>query len=510
MLPEILALIIDFVITKPNDKEVSEAEDYGRTRIMTTQDTPWPFMLVCKTWHEIIVSTPTLWSAFFAIVQENQYLETAHLPSMLDIYLRRSKNTPLTLCIIGRFNSRGSDNCDKAQFTIIDLLSRASLHQHRWEDVRLAFEGKRLAREPILPLERKAICLTMDFKDTVMLKRLHISLYYLPKYFGGYRVALARCDSLEDLELQGVPEILAPNTISKYASAYFPNLRTFYLSSSHEEMHHQNCSLLRLSPGLVDLKFLVHYRQDTQIATPMTPPLLLPKLLRLYISTTPRGLSLRCLQSMNLPSLAGLDLDRCSFDDESLFEIAGLVCRHPLTSLTLRIDNIAEQFSGLAFEAVLRSLPGLEHLSLINNFPTGFLCLEPLFRALARISLRDNDRSQHILSRLTSFELDASPSDLLIKKGFSSVIKDTVLACKHRYPAKFRLLIYCEDSSQDTAVLEDEATQSFLRDGDVRRCITDTFCVSVNRKYVEKTTYVDTTSFNERMLTLSNSTHALW
>ncbi len=101
MVHEILAPIIDFAITKPNDLKILCAENWSKTRIMTKEDTPCPFMLVCKAWHEVISSNPTLWSAFFALIFDKQYLDISHLRSMLDAYLQRSKNMPLTLRLVG-------------------------------------------------------------------------------------------------------------------------------------------------------------------------------------------------------------------------------------------------------------------------------------------------------------------------------------------------------------------------------------------------------------------------
>ncbi len=61
MVPEILACIIGFTIQKHGEDDYLKAKDMvlfmdkGRTRL---EDALWPFMAVCKDWHETIISTP--------------------------------------------------------------------------------------------------------------------------------------------------------------------------------------------------------------------------------------------------------------------------------------------------------------------------------------------------------------------------------------------------------------------------------------------------------------------
>ncbi len=251
MMPEILALIIDFAITKPNDKEILDARFKRKTRIMTVEDTPWPFMLVSKTWHEIISSTPILWSAFFALTFDGRHLDASRLSPMLDVYLQRSKSLPLTFWIIGKFNLNEGDDISSLP-SFINLIEQAFLHQHRWEDVRLDLFcldrcGSFMTRPPVT--------LTVDLKKTAMLKRMESIIFVPSKCCGILRLALAQCNSLEVLHLDGPDdmEILVPSSTAGHVPIYLPNLRNLRLDSRRPVTHVKYWTVLGASPNIVDL-----------------------------------------------------------------------------------------------------------------------------------------------------------------------------------------------------------------------------------------------------------------
>lgn len=497
-LPEILAPILNFAITKPNDKEVLTAERQGQTRVMTAQDTPWPFMLVCKTWHEIASSTPILWSAFFAIIYNGQYLDTTRLPSMLDIYLRRSKQMPLTLRIVAEYDFYGLESHEigniEAPFPVIHLIAGTHLHQHRWEDVHLAFNcfGGQFPLVSLFKQMRTPVNLIVDLKNTAMLKRLYINICHFPRYVDSYRLSLGQCSSLEDMRLHGDAEVLVPSAMASHhhAQVYFPNLRTLFFCLTQKQLHNQNLAFLQFSPDVVDLTLFVHYRKDTQMP-PMPPPFLLPKLSCLTLCVVPAELSWKFLQSASLPSLKQLQLVETTFDNESLLGIASLLCRYPLTSLAFDIDSIAEPLSEPAFNALLSSLPKLERLTLVPSRITDDKTLEPIFRMLASIlplhahGDNPNQPAVHILPRLEYLNLTVNAPDISVWNVLSIVMKEIVMACKQRYPANFCVSINLENMSQD-AKLEEAGAQSFRRDEDIRRCTTDTFKVLLNRIDVGK------------------------
>ncbi len=95
--PEVLARILDRTIRQPGEKE--KYDWFEESLLMTKADPPWPFLLVSKYWHNVTLSTPSLWSTLVALLKECRYSEISHLPSMFDTHLRRSGIAPLTLVL---------------------------------------------------------------------------------------------------------------------------------------------------------------------------------------------------------------------------------------------------------------------------------------------------------------------------------------------------------------------------------------------------------------------------
>lgn len=127
-IPEILVYIIENNIAETGDLKSTGAR---QTRIMKAQDTPWPYMLVCKAWFKILSSTPSLWKTFFVFC-DGRYSEISHLPGMFELCLRYSKNLPLTLYISVTFSTAIKKDDAKSHALFMNLLSRVYEVQHRW------------------------------------------------------------------------------------------------------------------------------------------------------------------------------------------------------------------------------------------------------------------------------------------------------------------------------------------------------------------------------------------
>jgi len=124
---------------------VSWVPIFGKTSYTpSTMDPPFPFMLVCKWWHDVVLSNPSLWSTF--IVANYSHItddDVIHIPALLDIYLRRSRNKPLTLVLalstppttfhnISLFTVNLASDINLVNLSL-ELLHKAMEHRHRWQ-----------------------------------------------------------------------------------------------------------------------------------------------------------------------------------------------------------------------------------------------------------------------------------------------------------------------------------------------------------------------------------------
>ncbi len=237
-------------------------------------------------------------------------------------------------------------------------------------------------------------------------------------------------------------------------------------------MHEGGWTLLGASPNIVDLSLDVEYSRSLRI----TPPLSLLKLNKLVLNAWP------LLDHMDLPSLNQLCLLKVLFNDEFLFVMSGISHRCPLNTLTLFISNVTEPLSQLALETALCSLNELERLSL-NFMDVGDIRPESVFRMLTLVLSRPppGDHSA-ILPRLKELDITASPSAILARDEITSVIGHLVGACRQRSSSDFRFSIVCNSWDGDLCNM---AKRALFEDMSIRRCVTKTFVVMVDFKFVE-------------------------
>ncbi|KLO19949.1 hypothetical protein SCHPADRAFT_842994, partial [Schizopora paradoxa] len=486
MLPEILVPIIDNAITKIDHTELDDAE-WCHTRLLTTQETPRHFMLVCKTWQEIIFSTPTLWSAFFAVIYNEEDSNISHLPSMFDYYLRRSKDVPLTLWISGVYMER---NITQLPLLFTNLLERAYAHLHRWEDIHLYlhyFSSHLSSVRRHTPID-----LSVNLKGAAMLKSLYLGLTAgFPNFSIANRLALGHCNSLQCLELSS-PNFSQPDVEITHIPAYFPNLHTIKLNFLVEENDINLWALLKSSPNVVNLSldFAPLRYEEGSISRRVVPQISARKLQKLCVSKgSCKQLSI-FVDRICPSSLEDLRLSNVTIDAEGLLEMAGFLHRYPITSLHLDITHVEEPLDELALASFFHSLSELNDLHMNSDEYVIPKSLFIAFKSLLVSKQNPGDQVQTpILSQLRNFVLTANPLDMLVNEGPPSVIKDVIMACKERYPADFRVYILpIETGSPDSSNLPlgKEAVQTLLDDLDVRRCVSDTFWVSVGYRSVER------------------------
>ncbi|KLO19963.1 hypothetical protein SCHPADRAFT_885184 [Schizopora paradoxa] len=498
MIPEILTLTIIHSTPKPNDEGLSGF--VHKTRIMTPQDTPWPFMLVCKTWKEIALSTPSIWSFFFAIIASGEYSGISRLPTMLDAYLRYSRDMPLTIWVVAEFAFYRNRSIEPL-FLVAKLIPQVLLHRHRWEDIRLIFQtfGEPDTRWPVTNLKPtlEPVDLTVNLFDMKMLRKLDIEIassQLMDSLFKKNQLTLGQCEGLEVLRWRDDMDVAVSKSMVERASINFPNLRSLELASKKPVMEQSWCFLISL-PDITDLKLAFKCGRDNllRLRSLSTSPLALSKLQSLSLDASSLDLSLQTLDWMEVPSLRKLRLHHVSFRDESLLKIAEMACRLSLIELNLEIGSVEENISRRTLETFIRSLNELELLELRSSFHRAWednVIGQSTFRIFTDLLLQRCPGGQTkplFLPRLVKLSLVANPQDIIIEHEGRSVIKDIILACKQRQPRIFSFTLNCQYSMRGFGYRE-AAVQSLQSDFEVRRCVTDSFSVWIDHTGVKQLT----------------------
>lgn len=226
-LPEILEHILGFV-ADPLDE--AEREFLFRNRvILGGRDSPWTFLLVCKYWRTVALSTPQVWSAFHLELYECRYTKVARLPTFVDAFLQRSKNAPLTLTILLPFESQIYDPAEfDASVPVRTVLQKAMECQERWKDVVLGMRVPEWAFHP--PVD-----FTIRLGDMKILNRLVILNSLDWDVDGERRMDLGPCPQLETIKVTGLMEVVDCSSSEQLAtrSDYFSKHRLSLGSRLH-------------------------------------------------------------------------------------------------------------------------------------------------------------------------------------------------------------------------------------------------------------------------------------
>jgi len=240
--PELLSRILGFTIYQlPNsDRSVRR----GDRKIMFCEP-PWPFLLVCKHWQQVVLSAPAL-SAFVVILENFHFADTARILPVLKTHIHRLKSVPLTLAVsLYHLTSELGAASDLKLFrTFLQSLMDT---QHRWRDVALdirVWDDPRITKAHPPDLFDFAI----RFQDTKALEHLSIS-FVAP---GKQTLELALCPRLERLKLEF--SVIVRNPPSTAGTNYFLNLSSIVLRLEFDNASNYWWTLLRLSPHVRHLK----------------------------------------------------------------------------------------------------------------------------------------------------------------------------------------------------------------------------------------------------------------
>lgn len=474
--PEILTEIFGYTIEKADPAGI-----YRRhfRRTPSLRDPPWPFLLVSKFWRAVALTTPSLWSTFIAVIDQNPSFEDiSHLPYMLGSHLRLSMNEPLTLVISWTSSSKRNSSDDSIRKDPVPALSslvqKALERRERWHDVEIfanVLSNKRLA--PSAPVN-------FTFKLANMKALQHF------KFHGNARagkclIELSPSPVLESLSIGGTADFILQKVDALCANEYFPKLRNASLSPTCRHPYRKTWDLLRVMSHVewLDLKFectgsVAFTRPRTIIELPNVRDLTISA--ESYVAGS-------ILKRLSLPALVRLELRIVEMDEESLDIYADALILHPMTSLSLTITSFDDSIEDFLFEDFLESLVHVRHLQVHGPY-SGFGRREHAAFVRRLTSALQSVTGVGLLPNLASLELHMVHLEFFLDKSSiitSAFLKGLILVCHTKYPTGFRFSA-SYTTSPCISIMEAirQIDETIHKDPEILECITDGFSVTLN------------------------------
>ncbi|KLO10485.1 hypothetical protein SCHPADRAFT_906861 [Schizopora paradoxa] len=474
--PEILTEIFNFTVEKTDPAELYR---WHLPRTPHLEDPPWPFLFVSKFWRAVALTTPSLWSTFIAVIDQNpKYEDIAHLPYMLESHLRLSMNEPLTLVISWTSSSKphSLDTGIHADPVLaLSLLVQKALEKRdRWRDVEI-FVHVLSSKGTASPVPINFIFKLADMKALQRFK-------FRGHAFAGKRlVELSPSPLLESLSIGGSADFILRKVDALSAKDYFPRLRTASLSPTCRQPYRKTWDLLRVMPHVewLDLKF------ECTGAVAFTRPrtiIELPNVRNLTISAE-SYVAGSTLRRLSLPALVRLDLHIVELDEESLDVYADALILHPMTSLSLSITSFDDSIEDILFEDFLESMRRVRHLEVHGPCGgSGRREHAAFVRHLA--SALQSGTGAGLLPNLASLELRMSHLEFFLDKGHivtTAFLKGLILVCQRKYPLEFRFSVSYTNSPH-ISIMEAmrQIDETIHNDSEIQECIVDGFSVTLN------------------------------
>ncbi|KAJ7597760.1 hypothetical protein C8J56DRAFT_920886 [Mycena floridula] len=179
------------------------------TTSVTSREAPLLLGRVCKTWREISISTPTLWSDIkISLPKDSCQREAEQTRDIVEQWIGRSGSTPLSISLAS--SAQISTSSQHAIELILDLLVQSSA---RWRilDIRLPSTSlvalESVCRNQVPLLERLRI-MSADSDPPNLAPVPFLDLLHAPKlvHYAGWMVSSQEtCVQITDLDLTGFP-----------------------------------------------------------------------------------------------------------------------------------------------------------------------------------------------------------------------------------------------------------------------------------------------------------------
>ncbi|KLO14979.1 hypothetical protein SCHPADRAFT_288040 [Schizopora paradoxa] len=481
-LPELLGRIISFTISE-RDTALADAVIEESNIPTHSMYPPWPMMLVCRQWRDIVISTPELWSTFIADFSGCSVSDMRHVPRMLDAHLRLSRSHPLTMSFylateswanIGgqRILDVGGASPTEMMFV---LMEKARAHRHRWKHFSVRVDSTQSYDNPLW--------LMVVDNDPIRsrLKHLRMGANLDPhRPYTNHQVQrpppldLPPYQGLESLHITG-PFVVSVQSSGRLAAPLsFPSLRVLRFESHDVNSLCSLWKILQESPSLEEahLAMELPFGPIPNILSPIS----LSNLKHLQLSAKIFDVAMTVFSQMNLSSLIGLELSNVPFLDLHLRRLAQVLrtCNAPFKKCSLYVFGVSTPSNAFkcleAFAEVLNSMPQVEHLELAWTKSPPIKCL-PAFmhRVLTSILWQ---KQGTFLPSLTLLSIDTDVQDVLSNSSSSTHLRSLIVACRRKYQKsiqKFRFGI-----TSNIAVSKDVSTKfedMLLQDVAVGECI---------------------------------------
>lgn len=408
---------------------------------LIAQEAPLLLCYVCKWWKSVAYETPTLWARVHFVSPQRTYrgYPSDRRKQILERWLRRSGNLPLSISVTGHRFSSTIDVDDNEQTLAVSVLEPVA---SRWKDLSLINPStetiRDLARFDAPKLESLSISATLRFGEMERNKALYNLLSSKP--------------SLKKLR---IPDI-------SYGLAQVP-IQWVNLTDLDTEINLTTTprvlQMLQKMPQLRNLKIYLRYSQPSE-HTPMVDMLFLQSLK--VIERTTSNLNQPALQSHGfLPHIHAPNIRKLLYHHGAVRDYLGVteLCSDQLESINTTLPiNMRKQLASF-----LKKLPSLKHLRLIErrkgsaaeNDPQtpGRIFSAEIFRDFSEycpnlesvhfhLTLREPDFSAADLAAITPF-VEGKPSLKLIDIRFTQelslateeVLKELQAELKKTHPS---------------------------------------------------------------------------
>lgn len=482
-IPEVLARILSHTILKPNNlKEYTEGQDL----IMTRADPPWPFLLVSKHWHQVVTSTPALWSTILLALNFCQSFNVDFPPilSVINAHLERSKNAPLTVLIFlhDDFAGAGRDADDGGP--VCNVMERLMALQHRWQDVTLHVHIEWFPHDPIgcPPIPDTFAIRLRDMKALVKLD-VNLDIEFSKEEDQAdmrlVDVDLGPCPRLEHLRLGS--GTAARETDGAAAEICLPNLRCVSIRVEHDQRKADNGwrTLLKHSSSVERLEVNCCGDVHGQTGTPVE----LPNLRSMEIKGTHVA---HALQWFTIPPLAKLSVtsEEVKLCDEYIISLMAALSNLALQELSLVLDfDHVPAYREEVLQEFIRSCGGLRTLSL--NFAIGknvdALCASLISAISPAIASGPDSLPDQgtLLPQLNVLQINLCRVEATRRIDVSSV-RRLIFACRKRYD-NFRVdLSFSQTTRVYRVKMFAKMADKFRLNDEIRACVTDSFSIYVS------------------------------
>lgn len=451
-------------------------ENIDENHIPTKMDTPWPLMLVCRQWHEVVSSDAALWSTFILTIRQPVPTSdnVAHLPAVFEHCLRQSKKAPLTIKLaLGRAASRPpQDDIDLVLRTFIALARMASTHCKRWQHVSLRVKAGSFYKM------QKLAGLNLQFKRMPMLKSLEVDI------FGGWAVGIVVVPhrALETLRFKGEVEASFDKRISQLElKAGFPSMREIRVQPPFKSSPFNFLwKIVKLSPSVVELGMNAMPWLHVDPATVPSLALKNLKFLRLLHPISFRD----AIPNLSFPSLERLVLEGVNLDERfsRLLPDIPKAFGTSVTHLYLYFYRGADVPESSLVD-MLRPMRCLVALTMSLRLCPDFGLPQTLLRALLCLFRQEQGV---VVPRLELLHIDVDAFKVM-QHYTPTLVRDLVVAChKTSLPESRHFMLQLDVKNK--SIDERRTTEEFLRNGTViKACLGGAFHIRVSSSEVRPT-----------------------